>query len=174
MGQQPTGRGCEGAAAEIDNEGVQIRIDALDLPQRSCGPSPERPSGHGSIHVGVQRRNQPGELLDLVPGDAPSATWTLECKAARSSTGVDLTGPYIQGRPGGRFIYLSWGTLDEAHDFRMFRRAKLQLDAVPPAILENAVECGLLVGRLGLTDTKGNPLCAAVRPPVIGWSAAHG
>jgi hypothetical protein len=24
-----------------------------------------------------------------------------------------------------------------------------------------------------LTDTKGNPLCAAVRPPVIGWSAAR-
>jgi Family of unknown function (DUF5990) len=113
---------------------VQIRIEASDLPGRSCGPSPERPSGHGSIHIGVQRRNQPGELLDLVPGDAPSATWTLERKAARSSTDVDLTDPYIQGRPGGRFIYLSWGTLDEAHDFRMFRRAKLQLDAVPPAI----------------------------------------
>jgi hypothetical protein len=29
----------------------------------------------------------------------------------------------------------------------------------------------MLVGRLGLTDAKGNPLCAAVRPPVIEWSA---
>jgi hypothetical protein len=169
----PPGRRCGGPAAQIDNEGVQIRIEASELPGRSCGPSPERRSGHSNIHVGIPRRNQPDELLDLVPGDASSATWTLECKAARSTHGVDLTGPYIQGRPGGRFIYLSWGTLDEAHDFRMFRRAKLQLDAVPPSILENAVECGLLVGRLGLTDTKGNPLCAAVRPPVIDWSAAH-
>jgi hypothetical protein len=33
------------------------------------------------------------------------------------------------------------------------------------------VDLGLLVGRLGLTDRKGNPLCAAVRPPVIEWSA---
>jgi hypothetical protein len=56
----------------------------------------------------------------------------------------------------------------------MFRRAKLQLDAVPSAILGNAVERGLLVGRLGLTDTKGDPLCAAVRPPMIDWSAAPG
>jgi hypothetical protein len=83
-----------------------------------------------------------------------------------------LTGPYIHGRPGGRFIYLSGGTLDEGHELKMFRRAKLQLDAVPPAILENAVERGLLVARLGLTDVKGNPLCAAVRPPVIDWAAA--
>jgi hypothetical protein len=113
-------------------------------------------------------------LLGLVPGDAPSATWTLDCKATSSSTGVDLTGPYIQGRPGGRFIYLSWGILDEAHAFMMFRRAKLQLDVIPPAVLANAVERGLLMGRLGLTDTQGNPLCAAARPPVIDWSAAPG
>ncbi len=152
-------------------KGVQIRVEASDLPGRSCSPSLDRPGEHSNIHVGVQRRNQPDELLDLVPGDAPSASWTLDCKATASSTGVDVTGPYIQGRPGGRFIYLSWGTLDEAHAFEMFRRAKLQLDAVPPAILENAVERGLLVGRLGLTDPKGNPLCAAVRPPVIDWSA---
>ena len=171
--RRPTGRRYKGACRRpIDNEGVQIRIEASDLPGRSCGPSPDRPGGHSNIHVGVQRRNQPDELLGLVPGDAPSATWTLDCQANSSSTGVDLTGPYIQGRPGGRFIYLSWGTVDEAHDFMMFRRAKLQLAAIPPAVLENAVERGLLVGRLGLADTKGSPLCAAVRPPVIDWSAA--
>jgi Family of unknown function (DUF5990) len=28
----------------------------------------------------------------------------------------------------------------------------------------------VLVGRLGLTDDKGWPLCAAVRPPRIHWS----
>ncbi len=137
-------------------------------------PSPDRPGGHSNIHVGVQRRSRPGELLGLVSGDVPSAAWTLDCKATSSSTGVDLTGPYIQGRPSGRFIYLAWGTLDDAHDFEMFRRAKLQLDAVSPAVLDRAVELGLLVGRLGLTDAKGNPLCAAVRPPVIDWSAAPG
>ncbi|NEE59503.1 monooxygenase, partial [Streptomyces sp. SID8455] len=28
-----------------------------------------------------------------------------------------------------------------------------------------------LTGRLGLTDAKGQPLCARVRPPLISWSA---
>jgi hypothetical protein len=95
----------------------------------------------------------------------------VDCSADRSPTGVDLKGPYIQGSPGGRFIYLSWGTVDDAKTFTLFRRAKLWLDAVPPAVIDDAVDLGLLVGRLGLTDGKGNPLCAAVRPPLIEWSA---
>jgi hypothetical protein len=32
----------------------------------------------------------------------------------------------------------------------------------------------VLVGRLGLTDAKGNPVCASIRPPLIEWSAAVG
>jgi Family of unknown function (DUF5990) len=150
---------------------VQIRIEGSDLPGRSCGPSPDTPAGHHGIHVAVQRRNRPRELLGLTPGDAPAATWTLDCEAVASPGGLDLRGPYIQGPPGGRFIYLSWGDVDDAGGFTMFRRAKLWLTAVPPAVLRGAADSGLLVGRLGLTDPKGNPLCAAVAPPVIEWLA---
>jgi hypothetical protein len=150
---------------------VQIRIEASDLPGRSCGPSPDSPGGYHNIHVGVQRRNRRDELLGLVPGDAPSAVWTLDCTAAVSPAGTDLKGPYIQGPPGGRFIYLSWGTIDGAQAFTLFRRAKLWLDAIPPAVIGSALSRGMLVGRLGLTGARGNPLCAAVRPPVIQWSA---
>jgi hypothetical protein len=134
-------------------------------------PVPTLPAGTTTIHAGVQRRNRRDELLGLVPGDAPSATWTLDCAAAASPDGVDLKGPYIQGPPGGRFIYLSWGTVDDAQTVTLFRRAKLSLDAIPQAVIDSAQRLGMLVGRLGLTDSKGNPLCAAVRPPVIEWSA---
>jgi Family of unknown function (DUF5990) len=67
---------------------------------------------------------------------------------------------------------LSWGTVDAIKNFTLFRRAKVWLDAIPPGVLDDAIQLGLLVGRLGLTDRKGNPLCAAVRPPAIEWSAA--
>jgi hypothetical protein len=150
---------------------VQIRIEASDLPGISCGPSPDVPGAYDNVHVGVQRRNQRGELLGLVPGDASSAVWTLDCNAVALSTGVDLKGPHIQGPPGGRFIYLSWGSVDAAGGFTLFRRAKLWLDAIPPIVVDSAVDSGVLVGRLGLTDRKGNPLCATVRPPMIEWSA---
>ncbi len=153
---------------------MRIRIEATELPGRSCGPSPDSPGGYHNIHVGIQRRNRRDELLDLVPGDAPSATWTIDCAPTHAPTGVDLKGPYIQGPPGGRFIYLSWGTVDDAGSFTLFRRAKLWLDAIPSAVVDDAVGLGQLVGSLGLTDRKGNPLCAAVRPPVIEWSAVAG
>jgi Family of unknown function (DUF5990) len=151
---------------------VRILIEGRNLPGTSCGPSPERPQGHANIHVGVQRRNKPSELLGVVRGDAPSATWDLECKIGESPDGgVEFTGPYIQGGPGRRFIYLAWGVVGDDDDFTMFRRAKLMLDAVPDEVARKAVETGLLVGTLGLTDDRGNPVCAGVRPSAIEWSA---
>jgi hypothetical protein len=154
------------------NAGVQIRIEGVDLPGSRCGPAPERPDGHHGIQVGVQRRNRPGELLGLAPGSAPSASWTLECKVSETERGIDVQGPYVQGPPGGRFVYLSWVCEDGAGQLAMFRRAKLCLDDVPSQVLARAAEDGVLVGRLGLTDPKGNPRCAAVRPPLIEWTAA--
>jgi hypothetical protein len=150
---------------------VLLRIVGRDLPGTSCGPGPDYPDGHPNIHVAVQRRNKPGELWSMVRGDAAVAEWELECTATENASGVDLKGPYLQGGPGARFVYLSWGVVDDAGAFALFRRAKLMLDGVPPAVLGAAVASGVLIGRLGLTDEKGNPRCAAVRPPLIEWTA---
>src|SRR5271165_5012020 len=152
---------------------MKIRIEGYDLPGSSCGPSPDSPGGYHGIHVAVQRRGQRAELLGLTPASAPAAQWTIDSDVAGSADAPDIKGRYIQGPPGDRFIYLSWGTVDEGGAFTLFRRAKLCLDAVPPQVVAEAARLGLLVGRLGLTDSKGNPLCAAVRPPVIDWSAAR-
>jgi hypothetical protein len=153
--------------------GMRIRIDAVDLPGRTARPAPADGTvpTYANLHVAVQRRDRPAELLDPQPGDAASATWTLECTATASPTGVDVTGPYVQDRLGRRFIYLSWGTVDDSGRFTMFRRAKLMLDVIPADILAAAAHDGLLVGRLGLTDHVGNPLYARVEPPHITWTA---
>jgi len=154
---------------------MHIRIEGVDLPGRSCGPSNDVPDGYHNVHVGIQRRGKRDELLGLTPGDAPAARWTFECQlsGARDPDGIapDVKGPYIQGPNGGRFIYLNWVTIDDACTATLFRRAKLWLDGVPPEVLAEAGGTGLLVGRLGLTDPKGNPTCSAGRPPTIEWSA---
>lgn len=129
---------------------MRMVIEATDLP------------GGRDVRVGVQRTGRPDEVLDPVPGDAAGATWTVECRVR----GDDVTGPYVEGRPGARFVYLSW-----SRDGAMFRRAKLMLDAVPPDVLRAAERSGSLVARLGLTDEKGGARCAAVRPPLVTWSA---
>ncbi|MBV6695775.1 DUF5990 family protein [Kitasatospora aureofaciens] len=146
---------------------MQLRIEAVDLPGRECGAGPGFP-GYRDIHVAVQRRAKRDELLDPQPGDAPHAKWTLECTAKPTPTGVDITGRYVQGGPGGRFVYLNWVS---GADFTLFRRAKLLLEEIDRETAEAAMGTGLLVARLGLTDAKGHPLCAAVRPPLVTGTA---
>ncbi|MGW0334160.1 DUF5990 family protein [Streptomyces sp. NPDC003011] len=151
---------------------MRIRIEAFDLPglTRPATADGAAPA-YDNIHVAVQRRDRPAELLDPQRGDAASATWTLECAAVASAAGIEVTGPYVQHRLGHRFVYLSWGTVDEAGLFTMFRRAKLMLDAVPADVLAAAVREGLLVARFGLTDAHGGPLCARITPPHVAWTA---
>lgn len=148
-----------------------IRIEGTDLPGRSCGPAPESPGGHHNIHVAVQGRKGPHDLCGLVPGDAPAAHWELECTVVSPPPAADLRGPQIQGPPGRRFIYLSWGVVEDGGAFRMFRRAKLRLDQVPDEVMSAACRSGLLVGRLPLSDERGNPRCAAVPGAAITWDA---
>ena len=144
---------------------MQIRIVGTDLPGRDCPPGHNFP-GYSNVHVGMQTKRRPPELLELQPGDADEVSWTMDCDA----NGSDVRGPYIQGRPGERFIYLNWGSVDGDGRMDMFRRAKLMIGAVPGEVLAEAAKSGLLVGRLGLTDAQGQPLCASVRPPTIDWS----
>lgn len=147
-----------------------IRIEATNLPGTRCGPGPDAPDGHTGVRVGVQARRDPQSILGVVAGDADSATWILECTTKATEAGLDVNGPHIQGSPHKRFIYLSWLSDQGPGPLGMFRRAKLWLDAVPPSLVEQAADGGTLVARVTLTDHKGNPTCAAVRPPGIDWS----
>lgn len=149
---------------------VLIHIHGTDLPGRTCGPGPDFPAGHHNIHVAVQGRKGQQDLFGLVPADLATATWDLQAEVVSPSP-LDLRGPQVQGGPGRRFIYLTWGVVGPDDTFTMFRRAKLWLNAIPDDVQAAALEGKQLTGTLGLTDPKGWPLCAAVRPPRISWSA---
>ncbi len=151
-----------------------IRIEGFDLPGRVCGPGPDYPEGHENVHVAVQGRKSKQDLYGLVAADVASAAWELECVIASPPPSADLRGPQVQGPPDKRFIYLTWGVVDDRGVFTMFRRAKLWLNAVPAAVMVSTLDRGLLVGRLGLSDDKGWPICAGLRPPRIEWSTIRG
>ena len=118
------------------------------------------------VTVGVQRGR---EVVDEQPAAGRDLRWELEVDLRPPGPGgaPDLRGPAVHGRPGGRFLYLSWQRGPEG----MFRRAKLMLDVVPPDLLAAAATGAGLRGRLGLTLQDGTPVCAAVRPPAITWTA---
>lgn len=144
-----------------------MRIEGTDLPGRACGTDRQ----HENVHVGVQRGREP---YGLVPGDAESATWEFELAVKPGDGGsIDVGGPFAQGRKGDRFLYLTWGSVGPDGTFDMFRRAKLHIADVDPGTLAWAAAGeATLVGRLGLTDDCGLPLCARVHPPTVTWSLA--
>jgi hypothetical protein len=123
-----------------------------------------------NIHFGIGRGDS---LNGLVPGDAPLARRLIEVKTrVHDEADIDFSGPFVKGKRGERFLYLSWGTVANDGTFTLFRAAKLWLSEVDPPVIQKALQPGhCLVGSLGLTDRKGYPLCASVRPPTIVWSA---
>ncbi|KKK05313.1 DUF5990 family protein [Micromonospora sp. HK10] len=145
---------------------MRIRLEGEDLPGRRAGVEADR-LRLGNVQVGVQCR---AEVVERVPADAPQATWQFEVTSREVDGLLDVGGPWVHGRPGARFLYLSWGAVTDDR-FEMFRRAKLLFGDVPTDLLRAAHDgAGTLVGRLRLTGTDGGPVCARVRPPDITWS----
>ncbi|MGN9813078.1 DUF5990 family protein [Micromonospora sp. BQ11] len=145
---------------------MRIRIEGSDLPGRRAGATADA-LRLGNVHVGMQRR---AEVVDRVRADASEATWEIEVTSRDVDGLLDVGGPWVHGRPGARFLYLSWGAVT-GDEFEMFRRAKLVFGDVPGDLLRAAYDgAGALVGRLGLTDAEGGPLCARVRPAHITWT----
>lgn len=88
----------------------------------------------------------------------------------RDDQGVDFRGPFVQGRRGERFLYLTWGEVSPGGGFEMFRRAKLHLSPLAEPETAGSLGPGARVeASLELTDAGGAPTCAAVRPPLIEW-----
>lgn len=140
---------------------MRVRIHGHHLPGATCG------AYHG-VQVGLQRRR---EVVELHPADVEAVTWEFDADVQVRPDGTpDVRGPFVHGRPGDRFLYLCWVATGAGTSATPagFRRAKLMLDVVDPDLL---AADATLVGELGLTLPDGTPVCAAVRPPRITWSA---
>ena len=142
---------------------MRIRIRGRNLPGRTFVSDGEVLH---NVHVGVQERKDP---VGLVPGDAPSAAWDVEVGLKVDAYGdLDFRGPAVQGRPGERFLYLTWGDVGADGSFAMFRRAKLMLGAIDPVVVRDAEDSGRpLLADIDLSDECGGPRCAEVHPPAL-------
>ena len=149
---------------------LQVDIEGTNLPGRRCRPNCQG-DGYENIHVYLGRRNEP---KDLVAGDASAATWHIEVAVKPDGAGgFDFGGPLVLGKRGERYLALWWGTVTDGGTFTLFRGAKMRFGDIERATMHEALQPGKrLVGRLGLTDAKGNPRCASVDPPDIQWLAS--
>jgi hypothetical protein len=131
---------------------MRLRIVGTDLP------------GTPGVHVGVQRGK---EVVDTVPADRDEAVFELDVEVRPGRDGhADFFGPWVHGGPGKRFVYLSWGTVDDGGSFEMFRRAKLWLSQMG----DDVAAADEVEARLGLTDCRGGPLCGGLAPGVVDWA----
>lgn len=127
------------------------------------------------VRLGVQK-NQ-AVINDVPATKDASATFTVLLDIAEKNEGEApprFLGPFAQGTPDARFLYLCWG---ERHDkaplvWDGFRRAKLLLRSLSWEIVEKALAApGRVVeARVCATDHKGGPLCGSIPPDQVTWT----
>jgi Family of unknown function (DUF5990) len=146
---------------------LRVELRGVDLPGRSCGP---RPGGgwYEDIHVGLKRGTS---AIDLVPGDAATANWSIDVTVRETENGRDFGGPFVSGHRDDRHLGLRWYGRIPDGSVENFRVAKLRFVEIQPALIDQALVTGRpLIGRVVLTDEHGWPRCARVHPPAITWS----
>jgi hypothetical protein len=165
---------------------MTVVIKGTELPGLTCQPEPDG-TVHRNIHVALATTAKgiaegqpwlavplkPGLAAEPFPGDAKQAGWQVTVTVRGSAgDGYDFTGPSVGGDRTDRNLGLVWGDVPGDGTLQLFRAAKLRLIDVPPGLITDAMRPGrCLVARVRLTDDKGNPVCARLRPSHLTWSA---
>lgn len=123
---------------------------------------------------GVTFRVQKGKA-DLVPptretGGQLSFDLTLRVSDSRPDGQPNFLGPFAQGPPAGRFIYVNSGTSAGQAGSCWTRRAKVHLSGITWELIEQALSTpdGVLEARIAGTGRDGGPACASVP---VSWNA---
>lgn len=136
--------------------------------QLICSNFPQLPSeGRTNIYLGIQKQQ---EILEETPMSASEKAFLIPVKTSEGKDGSpNFTGPYVFGKTGDKFLYLVWFTKTVVGDQR-FRRAKIKLRDLSWSSIHYAREQQVpITARIQLTDAKGGPICASLKPPYIEW-----
>lgn len=125
--------------------------------------------------VGVQWCLQRGSSDLVSPAIGTGKDLTFECEVrarlAADGGGVRFLGPFTQGPPKARFIYLCAGTSAGQHGSVWTRRAKIPLAGITWDMCSRPG--AKLVAEFEGTAKDGGPACATVKfPQAGGWRAA--
>ena len=137
---------------------ITIEIVCDDLP----------PSGEGTLLLGIQRDN---EVIEAVSTDPKKVLFKPTLRARRNPDGsVNFLGPFAQGPKAERFVYLNWMTAKAGVLTGMMGRIKLHLNHIKWASVKKAAEASKPIRvKLALTNAKGKPVMASVRPDAANW-----
>jgi Family of unknown function (DUF5990) len=144
------------AAEDIE---ITIEIVCTELPG----------AGHHALHLGIQRDK---EIIEAASADSNRIVFKPTLRARRNGDGsVNFLGPFAQGPKTERFIYLNWASTNGKELTAMVGRIKLHLNHINWAAVEKAAKRNKPIRvELALTNAKGNPVMASVRPDVAKWT----
>jgi len=92
-------------------------------------------------------------------------TFEFLVRVGRRSDGApNFLGPYAQGPPAARFVYVNSGTLAGQADSCWTRRAKIPLGGITRRMVQDASRTeGAVEAEIDGTGRDGGPACATVR-----------
>lgn len=145
-------------------------MTTLDIEVIGEGLSGLDGGSRGNLSLGMQRGS---EVISPVAATAGTVRFavSVEVTAVGESGEFDARGPYVHGRRGDRFLYLSWGEVDRDGAFGMLMRTKIKLNPIDADLVARATESGsTLRGTLSLVDAAGKPRSGTIRPDLIAWT----
>jgi hypothetical protein len=114
-----------------------------------------------------------GELLEPAQASADALVFDFAVRvgAPRADGSYSLLGPFAQGTPVDRFVYVNSGTLAGQADSRWTRRAKVRFAGIGRDLLDSALRSpgAVLQARIEGTGRDGGPACASVPLLDGGW-----
>ena len=146
-----------------------VEIRGTNPPGRRCNPAPEH-GPYKDVNVCLGRF---ADSVGLVPGDTEDAVWRIEVRVAKRDRGLDYRGPQVDGKRGGRHIYINWLNREPGGELRLFRRGKIMLDGLDPNLVDRAESTGgALTCTVNLTNDRGHPTTGVFRPHELNWRLA--
>jgi hypothetical protein len=106
-------------------------------------------------------------------GDDLSFDFTVRVRDGREDGLPNFLGPFTQGPPTGRFVYVNSGTSAGEVGSPWTRRAKIHLSSISWALIEEALAApdAVLEARIAGMGRDGGPACATV-PLLEEWGLA--
>lgn len=123
------------------------------------------------VDFAVQRGRDELVRPFLATTDAVSFAITLTLGPLLADGSPNFRGPFAQGTPADRFVYVNSGFYAGQMGTPWERRAKIKLADIPIALVERAAgnPSAAIEARIEGTMKDGGPVCASVRAPQISW-----
>lgn len=119
------------------------------------------------VVFGLQRGR--ADIVSPVVANGSDLSFDLALRVRADSNGQPrFLGPFAQGPPAARFVYVNSGTYAGQKDTAWARRAKIHLQGVTWALVEkvSASPTAVLLARIAGTGRDGGPACGTV--PLLG------